>query len=248
MARSVDLRPWADLVPLNARIAGIADADLSVDEPLAPGVPNRVQGSVAVSRLAIGDGRREVIGAERVAADRSRGALAHAPVRETVVLQGPRAMIERDNAGEFPLRALFAPASPAARRPPRHRDPTADGRARRAAVIAAAPSMALAIGDVVVKDGRLAWRDDAVTPRAALDFAGIDAALRAPAGRSAVPSAQAIGAAARRGSGRVAGRVGLDPITADVRVTVTDVAIAPYQPYVPVPARSPGARISMSPS
>jgi hypothetical protein len=30
--------------------------------------------------------------------------------------------------------------------------------------------------------------------------------------------------------------VGLDPITADVRVVTTDAAIAPYQPYVPVPA------------
>ena len=66
LARSVDLAPWANLVPVKARITGIANADLRVDEPLAPGVPNRVRGSVAVSRIGVADGRRELAGAERV--------------------------------------------------------------------------------------------------------------------------------------------------------------------------------------
>ena len=101
--------------------------------------------------------------------------------------------------------------------------------------------MALAIGEVVVKDGRLAWRDEAVTPRAALDFAGIDASIAGagwPLGRPL-----GIKAAARPlggGQVQVAGRVGVEPISADLRVTVTDAEIAPYQPYVPVPARIAG--------
>src|SRR6185295_879232 len=105
----------------------------------------------------------------------------------------------------------------------------------------APPSMVLAIGEIVVKDGRLAWRDEAVTPRAALDFAGIDASIAGagwPLGRPL-----GIKAAARPlggGQVQVAGRVGVEPISADLRVTVTDTEIAPYQPYVPVPARIAG--------
>jgi hypothetical protein len=42
------------------------------------------------------------------------------------------------------------------------------------------------------------------------------------------------------GRAQVAGRVGLDPLTADVRLSATDAELAPYQPYVPVPARVRG--------
>ena len=89
----------------------MADANLSVDAPLAPGVPNSVQGSVAVSRLSISDERREVIGADRVAAN---GFDVHWPTRlnvKTVELRGPRAVIERDKAGELPLRQLLTPVA-----------------------------------------------------------------------------------------------------------------------------------------
>ena len=101
--------------------------------------------------------------------------------------------------------------------------------------------MTLAVGEVVVKDGRLAWRDEAVTPRAALDFAGIHASIAGagwPLGRPL-----GIKAAARPlggGQVQIAGRVGVEPISADLRVTVADAEIAPYQPYVPVPARIAG--------
>ena len=81
---AVDLRSWAELIPLRGRVAGVVDANLRVDEPLAPGVPNLVQGSVSVSRLSISDERREVIGGDRVVPvgvrpgrDQGRAALAH---------------------------------------------------------------------------------------------------------------------------------------------------------------------------
>ena len=135
------------------------------------------------------------------------------------------------------------------RRPVRRRPPSATSASDgvRAASAPAppssppAPSMALAIGEVVVKDGRLAWRDDAVTPRPRSTLPGSTPALPAPAGHSAVRSASR----RRRvrsagGQVQVAGRVGVEPISADLRVTVTDAEIAPYQPYVPVPARIAG--------
>jgi len=40
---------------------------------------------------------------------------------------------------------------------------------------------------------------------------------------------------------QVVGRVGLDPLTADLRVKTTNAELAPYQPYVPIAARLAGA-------
>ena len=237
---AVDLRSWAELIPLRGRVAGVVDANLRVDEPLAPGVPNLVQGSVSVSRLSISDERREVIAADRVAAT---GFDVHWPTRvavKTVELRGPRAVIERDKAGELPLRQLLTPV--AAQQP----DTTVkrDASAGTSSVPAAggggaaqAPPLAVSVGDVVVKDGRAAWRDDAVTPRAALEFADIDAAVKGAAWPIAGPLTVHVSARPPDGGQvRVTGRVGLDPITADVKLVTTDAAIAPYQPYVPVPA------------
>ena len=93
-----------------------------------------------------------------------------------------------------------------------------------------------------MKGGRAAWRDDAVTPRAALEFADIDAAVKGAAWP--IDGPLMVRASVRPPDGgqvRVAGRVDLDPITADLRVVTTDAAIAPYQPYVPVPAQVSGA-------
>jgi len=239
LARSVDLAPWANLVPVKARITGIAEADLRVDEPLAPGMPNRVRGSVAVTRIGFADGRRELAGAERAELSDLEVRWPSRLSARRLVVQGPRATIERSAAGELPLRALFAPAGSAA---PPSATPAADGvRAASAPVQPAPPSMALAIGEILVKDGRLAWRDEAVTPRAALDFAGIDASIAGAGWPLGHPLG--IKAAARPLSGgqvQIAGRVGIEPISADLRVTVADAEIAPYQPYVPVPARITG--------
>jgi outer membrane protein OmpA-like peptidoglycan-associated protein len=242
LARSVDLAPWANLVPVKGRITGIATADLRIDEPLTPGVPNRVRGSVAVSRIGVADGRRELAGAERAELSDLEVRWPSRLSARRLVVQGPRATIERSAAGELPLRALFAPVGPAA---PATATLGSDGvrtaSAPAQASSPAPPSMVLAIGEVVVKDGRLAWRDEAVTPRAALDFAGIDASI-AGAGWP-LDHPLGIKAAARPlggGQVQIAGRVGVEPISADLRVTVADAEIAPYQPYVPVPARIAG--------
>src|SRR6185369_9752942 len=240
LARSVELGPWASLVPVKARITGIAEAGLRVDEPLAPGVPNRVRGSVAVTRIGVADGRRELVGAERAELSDLEVRWPSRLSARRLMVQGPRATIERSAAGDLPLRALFEPAGSVA---PPSAASASDGMRTAPAQASSPPpvSMALAIGEILVKDGRLAWRDEAVTPRAALDFAGIDASIAGagwPLGRPLAVKATArpLGG----GHAQIAGRVGVEPISADLRVTVTDTEIAPYQPYVPVPARIAG--------
>ena len=61
-----DVAPWAQFVPIEAGVSGIAEADLHVDEPLAVGIPARIQGLVAVNRLGVADAKREVVGAHHI--------------------------------------------------------------------------------------------------------------------------------------------------------------------------------------
>jgi hypothetical protein len=232
--RNLDLAPWAQFVPVAARITGVAEADLNLNEPLAADVPARVQGSVAVNRLSVADARQELLGARRVEA---RGLELHWPRRlvvTRVLLSGPRGTIERDRAGNLPLSTLARPAavSPGESAP----------RSVEPAHAAATQPLGVEIGEVAVQDGRMTWRDETVSPVALLAVSGIDASVtgvgwpvRGPLGVR--------GAVRPPGGGhvQVVGHVGLEPLTADLRVMTRSAELAPYQPYVPIPARLGGA-------
>jgi hypothetical protein len=234
---TVDLAPWTALLPVTARIDGIAEADLRVDEPLTPGVPSRVQGFVAVNQIGIRDSGRELLGARRVEAS---GLEMHWPSRvavKQVIVTGPRATIERDKAGGFPLLATLKPGS--------SRSVGVPAFTARTPATPTASSIALRVGEIVVKDGAVTWRDEAVTPRVALDFTALEAKVTG----GGWPLGSALGVRAsvappRGGQVQVAGRVGVDPVSADVRVTGTNTELAPYQAYLPVPA-TVGGRVDL---
>jgi hypothetical protein len=222
----VDLGPWARLVPSALRIDGLAEADLRIDEPLAPAVPNQVQGSIAVNQLGVKDARTELLRARRVEA---RGLEIQWPSRlaaRQLVISGPRATIERDSAG-----SITVPGGPSgAARAPVGSPSTAP-----------ASPLALTVGEIVVKDGDLVWRDHAVKPDVALEFARVEAKITGAAWPLSGPLGVRAGLRPP-GGGRVEvnGRVGVDPFTAEGQVTATDAELAPYQAYVPLPARISG--------
>ena len=93
-----------------------------------------------------------------------------------------------------------------------------------------------------MRNGALTWRDQTVSPAARLDVSSIDASvtgigwpLRGPAG---------VRLALRPPGGgqlHVTGRVGLDPLSADLRLVAKNAELAPYQPYLPTTARVSGA-------
>ena len=231
---NVNVTPWAELLPVAARITGVAEADLRVNEPLAAGVPARVQGAIAVNRLGVADARREVLAARRIEA---RGLELHWPshlVVTRVVLTGPRGLVERDRAGNFPLTSLVTrpAAAPGPAEPP----------AITPAAASAAPRLDVEIREVAVRDGRVNWRDETVAPVADLAVSGLQASLtdvawpvRGPVGVRA--TLQPPGG----GQLRLTGRVALDPIAAELRVAATGAELAPYQPYLPTTARISGA-------
>ncbi|HEU4367031.1 MAG TPA: DUF748 domain-containing protein [Methylomirabilota bacterium] len=223
---NLNLAPWAQFVPLAARVTGLAEANLEINEPLAAGVPARIEGSIAVNRITVADDRRELLGAQRVEA---RGLEVHWPSRlavKRVLVSGPRAVVERDVAGAFPLTRLAIAGAPGA------------GPARPAT----RPTPGVEVTEVAVRDGRLHWRDETVSPAARLTVSNIDATLtevgwplRGPLG---------VRAALRPPGGgqlRLSGRVELEPLSTELRVVAKNAELAPYQPYVPTAARISGA-------
>ncbi|HEV8441769.1 MAG TPA: DUF748 domain-containing protein [Methylomirabilota bacterium] len=236
---NLNLSPWAASLPVSAGVDGFAEADLSIDEPLAAGVPAHIQGSVAVNRLGLSDGKQKLLGAERVQAT---GIEVDWPKRVTVkrlLLSGPRATVERDKDGAYPLLGLLK--QPAPRSTPAKAPASTVG----AQPSGAAPTIPIAlgaeVGEIAVRDGALAWRDKTLAPPVALDFARIDASvtgggwpLRGPLG---------VRAALRPPGGgqvQVSGRVGIDPLSAELRVKATDAELAPYQSYAGTTARIGG--------
>jgi uncharacterized protein involved in outer membrane biogenesis len=229
---NLNLAPWAQLLPMAARVTGLAEANLRMNEPLAAGIPARVQGTIAVNRLGVADARQELLGAQRVEAS---GLELHWPTRlvvKRVLVSGPRGIVERDRAGGFPLKDLASrpPSSPA----------TSQGIG--AARAAAAPPLGVEIGEVIVRDGAVAWRDETVSPAARLDVSSIDAGVKGVGWPLHGPLDVRV-SLRPPGGGRlqVTGRVGLEPPTADLRLAAKNAELAPYQPYLPLAARVRGA-------
>src|SRR4029453_14912528 len=207
--------------------SGPGEANRRIDEPLVPAVPSHVQGAIAVNQLGVKDARGELLRARRVEA---KGIEVDWPARlaaRQLVIPGPRGTIERDSTGgvAMPSGLPGQAASGAVGAPP----------------AAPAAPLALAVGEIVVKDGGLVWRDRAVKPDVALEFAGLEAKVTGAAWPLHGPLGIRVGMRPP-GGGRVEfdGQVGVDPITAEGRVTGNDADLAPYEAYLPLPARIGG--------
>src|SRR4029077_9339929 len=134
-----------------------------------------------------------------------------------VLVSGPRAIVERDTDGNFPLMALLdrRPAAPASAASDEGGRPAAKGPR-------------VDVEEIAVRNGVLSWRDATVKPRAALDVSQVDATVTG-GGWPLRPVGVRL-AVRPPGGGRVqaAGRVGVDPFSADLRVHVQDAELAHY--------------------
>src|SRR5262245_41933108 len=225
--RDLDVAAWNRFLPVTARLSGRGEADLRIDEPLAAGVPTRVNGSVAVNRVGVRDGQQELIGAQRVEAT---GLEVEWPTRlgiKRLTVSGPRAIVERDRDGKFPMTALFERPAAVSSPPTEAARPAAD-----------APR--IDVGEIAVRNGVLSWRDETVAPRATLDVSQIDVTVTG-GGWPLRPVDMKL-AVRPPGGGqlRAAGRVTVEPLGANLRVHARDAELAHYQPYVPTQARFSG--------
>ena len=274
----LNLAPWAHLLPIRARVTGFGQADLRIDEPLAAGVPARIQGSVAVTRVAVADERRQHVTAQRIEASGLTLDWPRQLAVERVVLTGPRAIVERDPSGRVSVADLAeprrggapapdarTPAGAAGRRTPDapvgmripgvtavspDARPTPDARAadrspagaRPAAPAARGPALTVAVGEIAVRGGAVAWRDATVAPAAALDASGVNATIKGAGWPLTGPlDVRADLRPPGGGALRASGRVTLDPLGADLRVAARGAELGPYQPYLATPGRLGGA-------
>jgi uncharacterized protein involved in outer membrane biogenesis len=225
----LNLASWNRFLPLAARVNGRGEADLRINEPLAGGLPTRVSGSIAVNHLGVRDTQQELVSAQRVEAT---GLEVQWPTRlgvKRVVVRGPRAIVERDKDGGYPLRALWSrpDAAPAS-------TPVNDAKS------ATSSSTSVEIGEIAVRHGVISWRDETVEPRATLDLSQLDVTVTG-GGWPLRPLGVRL-AARPPGGGQlqIVGRVGVDPFSADVRISAKDAELAHYQAYVPTRAQFSG--------
>ncbi len=227
--RDVDVAAWNRFLPITARLSGRGEADLRINEPLDAGVPTRVNGWIAVNRLGVRDAQQELIGAQRVEAT---GLEVQWPTRlgvKRVVVSGPRAIVERNKEGNFPLMALWdrPPAAPTS-------SPSSDASSPTA------KTPRVDVEEITVRNGVLSWRDETVKPRAALDLSQVDATVTGGGWPLRPVGVKLAVRPPGGGQVQVAGRVGIDPLSADLRVHAREAEIAHYQPYVPARAQFSG--------
>ncbi len=227
----VDLAFWAPYLALPVELTGMAETDLTVDVTSAASLTTRVRGRATLVGATASDGTRRLAAADQV---ELTGLDAQWPKAraERVRLSRPRVRVERDREGRLSIVTLLetvkttgaAPAPAASAQP------------------AAAPSdLALEIGEVVIEDGRLRLDDAVVSPPARLRIAPIRMNARDVTWPSRRPiQVQFRAATPEAGTIEAEGTVALDPVRFDLRARVAAVALAPYRPYVPLPARLQG--------
>jgi hypothetical protein len=182
----------------------------------------------------VADARQEFLSVERIEAS---GLEIHWPSRFLVgriLVSRPYGMVERDPSGHYPLTTVV--------RRPGASDAGPAPAGADSAPAAAAPPFAVEVGEVVVQGGTLAWNDGTVSPPAHFGATSIEATVSALGWPQRSPLNVRIGLHPPGGGHlEVTGRVGLNPITADLRVIAKDAELALYQPYIPIPARIRGA-------
>jgi hypothetical protein len=255
-ARVVKLDPSVLMshVDLPVRPSGVVDSDLAVDVGSAGGLTARVRGRTAVSRVTVADGNRPVATADRIEvdgieADGGNGKPFRIGVARVRVVQ-PVASLERDRAGRIPLVDRLSPPVPAASKTPAPAakapaSPTttpASPTTTPGAAALASSAVSVVIAEVAVEGGTIALDDAAAQPPGRLTVAKLRARARNvewPARRPVAIEVQA--AAPGAGTIEARGTIALDPLRLDLRTRVAGAALAPYQGYIPLPARIEGS-------
>lgn len=210
----------AAYIPTASGLSGRVSASITANVAYGASLTARVQGALGGTRFALAEGGRtqlslrrldatglDVLWPERVAVGRLR-------------LERPHALVEIDRQGAFPLVARFAPPAPPG-------PPPAPEAAR-------SRGPAIAVGEVVVEHGTLAFVDGRGAAPARLDVPRVDVTLQDVSWPASAPARVRLDAALPAG-GTVAidGTVIGEPASVDVRLVVTDADLALLQPYLP---------------
>jgi hypothetical protein len=232
-ASGVDLAPWTRFIPTSAKITGVGDARFTVHARLGADLSATARGTAGVNKLVVADGNKRLVAADRAEIS---GLDVGWPLKVAVGrvrLVRPAATVERGANGEFPALTTLA-ARPA------------DGAPAPKPSTAAAPTTMktpgpIQVGEILVEDGHLGWRDASVTPAAHVDVDAIRATVRDAVWPPAGPLRVALQARTPKG-GRITGQgtVTVEPIAADLRAVAEGVDLGAASPYVALPVQIGG--------
>jgi hypothetical protein len=225
--KNVDLAQAQPFLPFRGRVSGRAEGELDVRGGLDP-FRLRVRGDVAVTEAGVEDLDRPLLAVEHIAI---AGLDYRWPLRvavEQLSVRRPWAKIDRNERGELTLRAAFL-----ARRPP--------GTGTPAREAGAPPKPEIVVRRVLVEEGGTSIIDDSVEPAARFEVRGTRVEARNITYPVTIPAEVTL-ATPTPGGGRVEGRgtFQLEPGRADLRATLSGVALGPAQPYLPFAARVTG--------
>lgn len=237
-ARDVALAPYGAYLPGRLPVAGRASATLDVTLARGPALQARVRGEAALAGLAMTDGRRRVLSAERVQA---RGLDVEWPGRvgvERLALRRPWVLVEREADGTLPLRAMLGPAAGGAGTTPAAGPGPGASSNPPAAGPAGAPGEgwpAVTVGELRVVDGGARVVDRAISPPYAEDLSRVSLRLRGLATASEQPARlEATAAIGPGGTFGLRGRVRPlgEPFVLDLTGELSQLAMTRLNPYL----------------
>jgi uncharacterized protein involved in outer membrane biogenesis len=225
--RSADVTAVQPYLPIVGRVAGKADAAVTVAGTLNP-LRMRVRGDASVAGLVVADRDRPLLTMQRAAVT---GIDARWPDRvaiDRIHVTKPWAAVERNRRGVFSLRALFE--RPAAPRP---------GTPATRTVPVTLP--AVSVRDILFEDGSTSVVDASVRPAARFEIPRARLAMQDVAWPSRTPARLQVSATLPvSGELDASGTFQVEPSRMDLKVTLKGVALAPARPYVPIRARFQG--------
>jgi uncharacterized integral membrane protein len=225
--KDVAVVPVAAYVPAASGVSGRVSASVTLNVAYGASLTARVQGDLGGTRLALAEGGRTLLSLRRLDAT---GLDVLWPERVAVGrlrLERPHALVEIDRQGAFPLVARFAPPTPPGAEPAPPGPPPAPDAARPR-------GPAIAVGEMVVEQGTLAFVDGRGPAPARLEVPRVDANLHDLRWPATAPARVRLDAALPVG-GTVAidGTVIGEPASVDLRLVVMDADLALLQPYLP---------------
>ena len=258
----VDLAFWLPYLELPLQFTGIAQTELTLDlaagSGAAPGgLTTRVRGRATLDGATVygppmagapepgatpsrgrggrtPDGRRRLLAADRIELTGLDAQWPNARV-ERVRMARPRVTIERTREGRLPILDIVESLKPAAASAP------PPGPGTKPSPKAPAPALALEIGQIAVEEGRVLLDDASVSPPVRLRVRPIRLTASDVTWPNRRPAQVKLSATTpEAGTFEAEGTVALDPVRFELHARMAGVALAPYRPYVPLPARLQG--------
>ena len=224
-ADGVDLAPYRPYLPVEAGVGGRADGDLHAVVSRTTQVQARVRGDAGLRGAFVADGPRRMATVDRAEA---RGLDVEWPARlsvERVTLRRPWVVVERDEHGGFPLRALLSPAKNAT-----SAEPAASETGGAAPV-----ERTIAVRRLVIEDGGARFVDRSIAAPYAEDltrlWAQVTGLATAPADPARVEARSVIGG---NGHLTVRGQVSAlgAPLFVDLTTELRELAMTHMNPYL----------------